>query len=193
MSTEQTQQGLEIKAYVTKPRMVEAVEVTAENMMQVATWCRGEIKVPDVTHEQHQIGQLSLDELAKGYIKLNVRHAHHERLTRAYVGDKVVRVGKAFRVYQDKSFDLNYDEVIVKLEDAGTPLYDELYRKFSENINDAWVDGLEAETLADRLAKMAVELSDRRNAPTDQMAMAVPTTEHSYSSGVVTLLEESEN
>lgn len=79
---------IETTRYVRKPFEVEAVEVTAENMAEVAAWCHGEI----------------LSETNGNFIKVRVARVLNERQTKAYVGDWVLYAGTGFKVYTAKAF-----------------------------------------------------------------------------------------
>lgn len=97
---------LELKKFVRKPFPVEGVQVTAENMAEVASWCRGQLRKsagPGGRNPQK-------------YIKVNVKRALNDRQTMAYVGDWVVTATdqsvKGFKVYTPKAFSLTFDEIV---------------------------------------------------------------------------------
>lgn len=72
---------------VRKPFEVEAVEVTDDNLEQVAEWCQGK-----------------LDSDSRPFIKVRVARALNERQTKAYPGDWVLYAGTGFKVYTAKAF-----------------------------------------------------------------------------------------
>lgn len=86
--------------YVRKPFEVEAVRVTQANLDKAAEWCGGEIKV-----ETGKSG-----DLARQYIKVNVRNPIKERQTKAFVGDYILLAGNSFKVYTSRSFNLCFEE-----------------------------------------------------------------------------------
>jgi hypothetical protein len=79
---------LEINRYTRKPFDVDAVQVTADNMEEVATWCQGTITTEE----------------GETYIKVRVLRVMNEKQTRAYAGDWVLYAGTGYKVYTDKAF-----------------------------------------------------------------------------------------
>lgn len=79
---------LEITKYLKRPFEVQAVQVTAENIYDVAKWCQGDLSSNG----------------ADKFIKVRVIHAVNERQTQAFVGDWVLYAGTSYRVYTDKAF-----------------------------------------------------------------------------------------
>lgn len=84
------------KKYVRKPFYVEAVQVTAENMEDVAKWCSGELR------------KQGEDE---SYIKVWVQRPLDERQTKAFIGDWVLYAGTGFKVYMTKAFEKSFEAV----------------------------------------------------------------------------------
>jgi hypothetical protein len=80
--------------YVRKPFYVDAVQVTLDNMPQVAKWCEGKVIVE-----------------TPPYIKVRVKRPLAERQTRAFVGDWVLNSGNGYKVYTQSSFEKNFEEV----------------------------------------------------------------------------------
>lgn len=75
---------------------VEAVQVTAENMEEVATWCEGEVKSTGSDAP---------------YIKVKVRRPLNEKHTRAFIGDWVSLSETGFKVYAKRSFQNTFTEL----------------------------------------------------------------------------------
>jgi hypothetical protein len=94
--------NLDVKQYERKPFHVLAVQVTTENISDVALWCDGKV-LQDVKEG---------DATPIPFIKVDVRRPLHERQTRAYVGDWVLRAGQGFRVYNDGAFLKSFDESV---------------------------------------------------------------------------------
>lgn len=86
--------------FVRKPFYVDAVQVTQENMEQVAEWCNGDIR--------QQKNKKS--NFAPKYIKVRVARPMTERQTKAYVGDWVLYAGTGYKVYTDKAFKQCFDK-----------------------------------------------------------------------------------
>lgn len=92
---------MKIEHLIRKPFRADAVRVTKENLMQVASWCGGEI------------GKFNNDEK---FVKVNVRNALREDYTRAKVGDWIIRTTKtgrpdSFKVYKHHVVLRNFMEV----------------------------------------------------------------------------------
>jgi hypothetical protein len=88
------------KKFVRKPFVVEGVEVTAENLEEVAAWCGGEVRTSS-GRRGYRVQQ---------YLKVPVKNPLNDRQTRAYVGDWVLSAGTGFKVYTQKAFSSNFDE-----------------------------------------------------------------------------------
>jgi hypothetical protein len=80
---------LETKKYVRKPFQIDAVQVTEDNMAEVAKWVQGDIRT---------------DADNKKYIKVRVHRPMNNRQTQAYAGDHVLYAGTGFKVYTPKAF-----------------------------------------------------------------------------------------
>lgn len=72
-----------------KPIIVEEVQVTEQNMAEVAEWCGGEIRTNENTGDK--------------FIKVRVSFPRSDRQTEAYLGDHVLKFN-GFKVYQDEPF-----------------------------------------------------------------------------------------
>lgn len=79
---------------------VQAVQVTPENMKQVAKWCAGKI-MQDGEKEGH---------LSRDYIKVRVAYPINERQTQAFLGDWVLKSGKSFKVYTNSAFEKSFEK-----------------------------------------------------------------------------------
>lgn len=94
------------KKFLRKPFEVEAVEVTAENIEDVARWCRGQMR--------KSVGPAGRN--VQRYIKVNVKRPLNERQTMAYVGDWVVAATdqniRGFKVYTPKAFSQSFNETV---------------------------------------------------------------------------------
>lgn len=95
--------------FVRKPFAVEGVQVTPENIDDVAQWCGGEVR----TSETKKPGQA-----VQKYIKVPVKHPLNDRQTRAYYGDWVLSAGTGFKVYTQKAFSGSFDEQTDRMFDV---------------------------------------------------------------------------
>jgi hypothetical protein len=80
---------LAVQRYTHVPLYVQGVQITAENMAEVASWCAG---------------SLQTDNEKKQYIKVATIRPLRERQTMAYVGDWVLKTEVGLKVYTNKAF-----------------------------------------------------------------------------------------
>lgn len=78
--------------FTRKPFEVDAVQVTDDNIDEVAKWCQGEVKEED----------------NRPYIKVRVLRVIDERQTKAFVGDWVLYAGTGYKVYTPKAFQKSF-------------------------------------------------------------------------------------
>ena len=92
--------------YCRKRFDVEAVQVTPENMADVAKWCNGDVI---------QCGADGSDDLStsadRDYIKVKVSRPLNEKQTRAFSGDWVLKAGTGFKVYTDRAMKNSFEPV----------------------------------------------------------------------------------
>lgn len=93
---------IKTERYVRKTFYVDAaIQVTAENMAEVAEWCRGDVRTMDD---------------GSSYIKVRVIRPMDERQTRAFVTDWVLYAGTGYKVYTDKAFKNSFDKAEKKTD-----------------------------------------------------------------------------
>lgn len=100
---------MELKNYVRKPFSIDAVQVTTENINEVAKWCKG------VVIEERRNG------VVKEYIKVDVHHPMNESQTRAFIDDYVCYASQGFKVYGPKAFERNFELPTVEATEDTTP------------------------------------------------------------------------
>jgi hypothetical protein len=91
--------NLEIRDYYRKRFPVKVVEVTPDNMQDVAQWCNGKIK------EKQILG-------GKGtmkFIKVDVFRPLNTRQSEAYVGDFVLYHRNGYKVYTPNAFHESFE------------------------------------------------------------------------------------
>lgn len=95
--------------YVRKPLYVDAVQVTAENFMDVARWCFGEIKNKDGSDVDYSKGP----DPENQFIKVRVTNPKNIKQTQASVGDWILYTdsGRGFKVYTTKAFLASFEKV----------------------------------------------------------------------------------
>lgn len=91
--TQKEKKMLETKKYARKPFSVDAVQITADNMEEVASWAQGEVR----------------EENGVKYVHVRVHRPLNERQTKGYVGDWVLYAGTGYKVYTDKAFEGSFD------------------------------------------------------------------------------------
>lgn len=155
---------IKISKFDRKPLRVEGVQVTAENMAEVAEWCGGEVL--EHTYMGNQ----------ESYIKVPVVHPVSERQTRATIGTWVLLSEKGFKVYTKRSFNTSFEEVdsVQNIFDSEEKSEDTSDKKIeirfvSDNPNledsfflDQWDEesvSFIARSIVDRLASESVEVN----------------------------------
>ena len=91
--------------YLRKQFSVEAIQITAENMWQVAEWCGGEVKDerPGVTNSAQ-------------YIDAPVDNPQTERHKQGFIGDWVLKSGRGFKIYTDAAFNKSFELPVSTVE-----------------------------------------------------------------------------
>lgn len=86
---------LKIEEFERLPFTIQAIQVTPENIGQVAKWCGGKVRTT---------GKRGIQK----HIKVEVKRALNERQTQAYIGDWVLKAGSGFKVYTPKAFETSF-------------------------------------------------------------------------------------
>lgn len=84
------------RQFVRKAFYVTGVQVTEDNMAEVAEWCGGTVR-------ENGEGHL--------FIKVHTTKAIYDRQTRALPGDWVLKAGKNWKVYTNKAFEEVFEAV----------------------------------------------------------------------------------
>lgn len=109
---------IETNKYARRPFYVDAVQVTEENMAEVAKWCQGDVMTDD---KALTAPELSGDD--HPYVKVRVHRPLTERQTKAFAGDWVLYAGTGFKVYTPKAFEKSFvavtDEVRHRSAESG--------------------------------------------------------------------------
>lgn len=93
---------MNVGRYTRKPLHVQAIQVTSENMGDVAKWCNGQLtKQVLPTFSKEAEGR---EAQPQECIKVPVVRPLNHRLGYAFVGDYVVKSSSNFRVYLEKIF-----------------------------------------------------------------------------------------
>lgn len=97
---------LEVTRYVRRPFEIDAVQVTAENIEEVAKWCNGDVR----------------NEGDNQYVKVRVHRPMNDKQTKAFVGDWVLYAGTGYKVYTSKPFKSSF---MIKEGEAAVIVADE--------------------------------------------------------------------
>lgn len=101
--------ALETQKYQRKPFAVDAVEVTQQNMYDVARWCGGKVQTAGAEDPARR---------GQKYIKVQVKKPLDDRQTQAYVGDWVLSSGQGpwgFKVYTPKAFESSFEKQVDRM------------------------------------------------------------------------------
>jgi len=99
--------SLDINRYTHVALYVEAVQVTAANLAEVAAWAGGTVQTDPEKQE---------------YIKVATIRPLRDRQTQAYVGDWVLKTAVGLKVYTNKAFHRGF---IAAPEDVKVPKFSE--------------------------------------------------------------------
>jgi hypothetical protein len=97
---------MQTSKFTRKPFEVDAVQVTAQNIDEVAKWCQGEV---------------STDTDGNKYVKVRVLRVLNERQTQAFIGDWVLYAGTGYKVYTAKAFSKSFVEKTDELRTVSEP------------------------------------------------------------------------
>jgi hypothetical protein len=99
---------LETQKFVRKPFYVDAVQVTDENMEDVAAWCNGTVVTKD----------LKTGEDITPYIQVRVLRPLNDKQTKAYPGNWVLYAETGYKIYTDKARKATFDAVMQEYGEA---------------------------------------------------------------------------
>jgi hypothetical protein len=92
--------SLDIGKYERTPFYVDAVQITLDNMEDVAKWCGGEIK-----------RQVRNRDTVVQYIEVDVTNPVSARQGKAFVGNWALKTNSGFKVYTERAFESCFKEV----------------------------------------------------------------------------------
>lgn len=93
---------MEIKTFDRKPFSVEAVQVTRENMKEVAEWCGGSIETKTTPTRNGS--------KRERYVKVPTTKPLNEKQTQAFASDWVLLSERKFKVYTHRAFVHTFQE-----------------------------------------------------------------------------------
>jgi hypothetical protein len=89
---------MQIQHYQRKPLIVEAVQVTNDNIYDVAKWCDGDVRT------QHGAGK-------KKFIQVSVVNPKEPKVMRAMVGMWVLKSDQGFKIFSEPAFRKSWERV----------------------------------------------------------------------------------
>ncbi len=90
---------IETKQYIRKSYPVDAVQVTDENMHELAAWCQGDIRTVKEAGEDRQ------------YIKVRVHQAKNDKQSMAFSTNWILYTESGYKVFTDRAFKKSFEEV----------------------------------------------------------------------------------
>lgn len=118
--------SIKTEGYSRKPFHVDAVQVTAENLEEVAAWCAGEIRTSKKTIRNEETNEI-VERKEIPFIKVDVHRPLNDRQTKAYPGDWVLLSDAGFKVYTQKAFENAFE-----IEDDGRDRFPEPTKVYTE-------------------------------------------------------------
>lgn len=85
-------------SFVRKPFHVSAVQVTHENLSEVAEWCQGAVDSEIKGSTQRR------------FVKVQVSRPLNVRQTQAFIGDWILKSEMGFKVYTQRAFETSFVE-----------------------------------------------------------------------------------
>lgn len=101
--------------YTRVPFTVDAAQVTKDNMEALAVLAGGAC-------------------VNGSYIKLDIKTAHSERQTKAYVGDWILRMGESYKAYTKTAFERNF--LLIKPLGPNVQMFLDMTQRYIETAND---------------------------------------------------------
>jgi len=134
---------MEIKTFDRKPFSVEAVQVTRENMKDVAEWCGGKVDTKTTPTKNGT--------KREKFVKVPTTKPMNEKQTQAFVTDWVLLSDKKFKVYTHRAFVHTFQEQVVYTEaDAKAHLEGgEVYPEASQPVGNVFENAPTHEPLED--------------------------------------------
>ena len=92
---------IKTERFARRPFFIDAVQVTAENMHDVAKWCDGEVRTTVRTPDGPD----------ESYVKVRVHRPLNDRQTQAFISDWLLYAGSGYKVYTIKAFTKNFEPI----------------------------------------------------------------------------------
>jgi len=131
--------------FTRKTFSVDAMQVTAENIFEIAEWCGGTVKGYDSVFDSPHV-----------YVEVPVAMKNSFKRDKAFVGDWVTRTERSFKAYRNEAFKIAFEQ--------NTPTdpeirHEEVYKIIRHALLDLVDDGLhETHRRAVKAANKIVEI-----------------------------------
>jgi len=155
---------IEIAGYTRMPFRVDAVQVTKENINEVAQWCGG--AVHSTTKVNRDENQEETGRVKVPFVKVDVHRPLNDRQTKAFIGDWILKSDSGYKVYTEKAFDKSFQKEVVYTEvDAinhnkdfpePTRVYTEAESLATLNDQPLPVNGITISTDAEAVAQVSI-------------------------------------
>lgn len=110
---------VETTKYIRKPLYVDAVQISAENLAEIADWCQGEVK----DYNDNALAEQDKGNIAKErYVHVRVHNPKNVRQTKAFVGDWLLYTERGYKVYTQKAFKSSFEPVAAPAASVPTPV-----------------------------------------------------------------------
>lgn len=106
---------MEIGEYLTKQRSVQAVQITEENITEVAGWCGAPI----------------VGDGPSRFLRVNAHRPQNKRQTEGHLGDWIVKQGPNFKVFLDQPFRFGFEPKLKGVHIENTPPVTALEAKYA--------------------------------------------------------------
>jgi len=131
--------------YVRRPFQVEAVQVNADNMAELAEWCGGQVQG---TPRENDV------DAPPYFIKVDANQPTTDRQTMAFVNDWLLYAHNGYKVYTEKAFNKNF-ELDATASVSPSEIYAETRRQLEEAQNNL-------ERFRDALATLSEKKADEK-------------------------------
>lgn len=111
--------SIKTESYTRMPFHVDAVQVTKQNINEVAAWCEGEVH--SMAKTVHGVPGSEPTQITVPYVKVVIHRPLNERQTKAFYGDWILQSETGFKVYTERAFANSFTKETEKSEKQATP------------------------------------------------------------------------
>lgn len=99
---------METERFVRRPFEVDAVQITPENIENVAKWCGGTIGCQTYIDESGQVSTVH-------FVEVDVIRPKNKRQTMGFPNDWVLKTNTGFKVYTDRGFKASFEPAVIEV------------------------------------------------------------------------------